>query len=527
MTGGQSVDTGNTPPQTGDFSQTGPGTIDTDEVDPVAEADVYMAYGRDTQAEEILLEALQKDPQRTAIHGKLLEIYANRRSLKQFETLASELYAQTSGVGAEWEKVAALGAELDPSNPLYSGSRASMSAFDANATMIVSAEDAARVRAAMSSPVEVALEPVSVPVSAAEPTSFDLNALVFPEPTQNEVVNEVPDSPNSDDLMSLDFDLGSPQPEPEFQIEPELVVDDQPVIDNEVLDESSDVLDFDLGNEVVPSAPVEAPVAGLDVADELVVDGIDFDLNVEEPPLPAEVDEAALDFSPEGTMVMSSPLEPAVSTDIDFDAALDSPLARESPATEEPSVVDFDLELDLLGMQAEDDSVSDHSATETLVDSSALHEAMDFDDPKLAETIVNAGGMDTDSLEFDVKLTDSVFLGQPMMPPEFDMGAINLDLAVDEVPVEPVADVVLPVAEPDDVVAEAPAAEVAADELPVADALVDSEQWEEVNTKLDLAKAYEEMGDLEGARELLEEVVGEGPADLVEQAQAILDRIGE
>jgi pilus assembly protein FimV len=97
MTGGQSVDTGNTPPQTGDFSQTGPGTIDTDEVDPVAEADVYMAYGRDTQAEEILLEALQKDPHRTAIHAKLLEIYANRRSMKQFETLASELYAQTGG----------------------------------------------------------------------------------------------------------------------------------------------------------------------------------------------------------------------------------------------------------------------------------------------------------------------------------------------------------------------------------------------------------------------------------------------
>ena len=54
-TGGQSIDTANTPPQTGDFSQTGPGTIDTDEVDPVAEADVYMAYGRDAQAEEILL----------------------------------------------------------------------------------------------------------------------------------------------------------------------------------------------------------------------------------------------------------------------------------------------------------------------------------------------------------------------------------------------------------------------------------------------------------------------------------------
>ena len=75
-----------------------PGTIDTDEVDPVAEADVYMAYGRDAQAEEILIEALRKDPHRTAIHAKLLEIYSNRKSVKQFDTLASELYAL---IGAE------------------------------------------------------------------------------------------------------------------------------------------------------------------------------------------------------------------------------------------------------------------------------------------------------------------------------------------------------------------------------------------------------------------------------------------
>jgi pilus assembly protein FimV len=52
-------------------------------------------------------------------------------------------------------------------------------------------------------------------------------------------------------------------------------------------------------------------------------------------------------------------------------------------------------------------------------------------------------------------------------------------------------------------------------------------QREEVSTKLDLAKAYEEMGDLEGARELLLEVALEGPPDLVEQAQEILGRIGE
>jgi pilus assembly protein FimV len=82
--GGQSVDTSNSLGQT-DFSQAGPGSIDTDEVDPVAEADVYMAYGRDAQAEEILLEAKQKDPRRFAIHLKLLEIYLSRKDVKPFD----------------------------------------------------------------------------------------------------------------------------------------------------------------------------------------------------------------------------------------------------------------------------------------------------------------------------------------------------------------------------------------------------------------------------------------------------------
>ena len=66
---------------------------------------------------------MRKDPHRTAIHAKLLEIYANRKSVKQFDTLASELYAQTDGIGPEWEKVATLGAALDPENPLYAAGR--------------------------------------------------------------------------------------------------------------------------------------------------------------------------------------------------------------------------------------------------------------------------------------------------------------------------------------------------------------------------------------------------------------------
>ena len=117
-TGGQAVDT-SASIQT-DFSQASLSSIDTDEgVDPVAEADVYMAYGRDAQAEEILLDALKSDPARHAIYLKLLEIYSGHKNLAKFEKVAGDLKTQTGGAGPDWEKAAAMGRVLDAGNPLY------------------------------------------------------------------------------------------------------------------------------------------------------------------------------------------------------------------------------------------------------------------------------------------------------------------------------------------------------------------------------------------------------------------------
>ncbi len=69
------------------------------DVDPVAEADVYLAYGRDLQAEEILKEAMRANPERLAIRTKLLEVYAKRRDTKGYELLAGELYGLTRRPG--------------------------------------------------------------------------------------------------------------------------------------------------------------------------------------------------------------------------------------------------------------------------------------------------------------------------------------------------------------------------------------------------------------------------------------------
>jgi pilus assembly protein FimV len=51
-------------------------------------------------------------------------------------------------------------------------------------------------------------------------------------------------------------------------------------------------------------------------------------------------------------------------------------------------------------------------------------------------------------------------------------------------------------------------------------------QWHDAATKLDLAKAYQEMGDVEGAREILQEVLHEGDDEQKREAQGILAKLG-
>ena len=99
--------------------------LDINEVDAVAEADAYIAYGRDKQAEEILLDALRTHPQRHALRVKLLEIHSGRQDKKKFAALAKELQIMSKGVGAEWEQAMRIGRILDPDNALYSAAKTS------------------------------------------------------------------------------------------------------------------------------------------------------------------------------------------------------------------------------------------------------------------------------------------------------------------------------------------------------------------------------------------------------------------
>lgn len=109
-----------------DFAISGVSAIQAEdsEVDPLTEADVFMAYGRYEAAEERLQEAISNDPKRGELRVKLLELFKTTKNQKAFETAAEDYYANLGGnVSGNplWQKVVAMGAELLPGNPLFSG----------------------------------------------------------------------------------------------------------------------------------------------------------------------------------------------------------------------------------------------------------------------------------------------------------------------------------------------------------------------------------------------------------------------
>ena len=90
-----------------------------DDSDPVTEADVYLAYGRIQQAEDVLQAALAASPQDNAIRLKLLEVYHAAGNVAAFNREASDLRDAVTEEDAVWLQVASMGHALSPENDLY------------------------------------------------------------------------------------------------------------------------------------------------------------------------------------------------------------------------------------------------------------------------------------------------------------------------------------------------------------------------------------------------------------------------
>ncbi len=197
------------------------------DVDPVAEADVYLAYGRDLQAEEILKEALRAQPDRMAIRSKLLEVYAKRRDTKGFELLATQLFTLTGGQGEDWKGAQELGAQIDPDNPLYQpgGKPALPPGADSLAQEPLGASTMPQSVLPTPSQFNAMVATSAAAAAAAAPAvredldlDLDLDLGLDTAPPLPEKTQPMPQSPEpgtADDLMAFDLSLDPPSaPEP-------------------------------------------------------------------------------------------------------------------------------------------------------------------------------------------------------------------------------------------------------------------------------------------------------------------------
>ena len=193
--GGQSVDTSNST-AAGSSLVYSPSQLDAvDDVDPVAEADVYLAYGRDLQAEEILKDALRTNPGRIAIHHKFLEIFAKRRDARSFENIASLAFKVTDGEGSDWERICDLGQSIDPDNALYKPGGRPGKAHDLETTSAAPLEGDANHSGDAQSPSAVDLD-LDLDFSLSEG-----NPSTVIEPATSSV------APSPASSVDLDFDL--------------------------------------------------------------------------------------------------------------------------------------------------------------------------------------------------------------------------------------------------------------------------------------------------------------------------------
>ena len=387
---------------------------ETGEVDPVSEADVYIAYGRYQQAQELLRQALERDPDRLALKHKLLEVFYATRDGDAFAALAQEMVDAGQDVADEaaWVRAQDMGRELQPANPLF----------------------------AEKGGVGVATAAAGAAVAAAAVTSADAD-----------------DSKSvDDDTLSLgDLDLSDLDEEYDATKAGEEPID--------APSEVSITLDLD-----EPSAPVDTADSELEMPD--LPESISLDdlgsLELEDLEAPKPAEEAAAKDSE--------------TSEDSFD--LDSMMAEAEAVVDgsSESTLNLDSEFSADELQAELDQLSDLSVLDSEFDKDQS--------PAGAEESPTPLGLVEEDLA-----AESEGLDQP----------IDLDAAFETAGEQDADSEVLDLDSPDTV-----------------------ESEDDVSTKLDLARAYVEMGDEDGARSILEEVVSEGTDSQKGEAEQLLSGLG-
>jgi pilus assembly protein FimV len=308
-----------------DFSSTAIGESEVGEVDPLAEADVFIAYKRFGQAEEMLKQSLSAEPDRDDLKLKLMEVYKETGNREAFDTLAQELHdSLDSQSGALWEKAVAMGQAFAPDNPLFGGgvepemeamveeAMSGMEDLGDTALTKAEAEEAEALSADMGldfeTEAEVGEELAEEPMETAaageaepmeEEIGLDLSSLEAAEEESKAATSEVDDA-----LAGLDLDLSSLE---------DMTTEEEPAETAEEESLEFDTSALDAGLEETAKTPAAEEDTSLDLDLDLSALEETMEPAAEETFTPAEED-TGLEFDM-GGMETAVEEEPAAEVD--------------------------------------------------------------------------------------------------------------------------------------------------------------------------------------------------------------------
>lgn len=356
-----------------DFTPSDFEAFDTDqaEVDPLSEADVYLAYGRYQQAEDLIKEAIKEHPQKDEFKLKLLEIFYANENREAFGNYAQEL--AKAGKQADkgfWNKVTDMASEIVPDSPLFGGTAAS--------------ETATASPAQHSKETKASFEPKSEPATPETDAAGELQL--------DDDLSELRlDDDAALDDNGLDFDLSS------FSIgDDEAEEDKQNTADTDI-----ESIEFNFDN--LGSVAEQKPTGEKSPAEEFETFDFSFDLDDS---LPKSAEQAPAP-QPEETVSATEVEEPDgwdfpdfVSPTQDKSAA---PLTLDSSGSKEPENIaagdadefdfNFDFDAPVLGAEEESDfglgvsDLTDMDEFETKIDLAKAY--IDMGDTEAARKIAS------------------------------------------------------------------------------------------------------------------------------------------
>lgn len=493
--------------------------INLDQADPVAEADFHMAYGLYDQAADLLGKALESAPDRRDLKLKLIEVFfvwGNKDAFLE----AARGFREEIGPDADtdWDKITIMGKQLCPGEELFSGT------VDPSATMIDMDLDAgegpaldfslddtgeSKVDMDLMSDSDEEGEIESADTLAA--TSGGIGGLDIGAQTAAglEAVFELDadgEASNTGAIEDVDLDLSDTVESPTL----ETPLDDAETVESPYAEPTVESPTLE---NISPDAPtmetptIETPSPDAPTVETPTLESEGGELpTVEQPALrpaeqTAEIDLDDLGLDLEGLDDLSSELDDIGDT-------------REQPQVDIPDDDDLLSATGVTQVLGSDDLEDAH--TEVLSDDDATLMAPGVDPTLTGATEaleVGADGIDLDLDDLSAALEGGETVEQPVVS---STGAFSRDVFGDddEAGTSLDLDVGSDHAGRDD--------PTATEEV----GQMDPQTMTEVGTKLDLARAYIDMGDPEGARSILNEVLEEGDTTQQDEARTLMSGLG-